>query len=173
LVKIEGKVSKEGPFDAVAAPSVRFTITNLGRVPGILRMLYTRCYLQREKFPERPVINGEAFRPAQNAIAAGMTGSDYPICEFEKSFSKQDWTDIIANRAIPVFTAILMYEGPLDYTYVDMVSYRIDLFEGNTYPLGIANYTNDQLSPGRISKGVGLTIPNIIWEPKEPTQPAK
>jgi hypothetical protein len=171
LVKVEGAVPKEGPFDSVATPSLSYTVTNLGRVPGILRTAYVRCYLQREKFPERPIVDTSQLHLAQNAIAAGLTGTGYPPCQFEKPFSKQDWLDIANSKAIPVYAAILIYEGPLDYTYVDTVSYRIDPFNGGgTYPLGIQHYTNEQTSTGRVSKGASLDLPNIIWKPETPPQ---
>jgi hypothetical protein len=166
LVKVDGSVPKEGPFDTIKTPTLHYTITNLGRVPGILRTAYIRCYLQREKFPDRPVVDTSQMHPAQNAIAAGMTGTEYPPCEFEQPFSKQDWLDMAAGRAVAVYTAILIYEGSLDYTYVDTVSYRVDLFGGGgIYPLGLQNYTNEQASPGRVSKGSDLNIPNVIWKP--------
>jgi len=139
----------------------------MGRVPGILRTIYIRCYLQRGKFPDHPFVDTSQLRLAQNAIAAGLTGTGYSPCRFEEPFSKQDWLDILNNKAIPVYTALLIYEGPLDYTYVDTVSYRIDPFDGGgVYPLGIQNYTNEQTSQGRVSKGAAVDLPNIIWKPE-------
>lgn len=168
LVKIDGAISKDGPFDSVATPSLRYTITNMGRAPGVLRSIYVRCYLQREKLPDRPVIDPNQLRMAQSAVAAGLTSPDYP-CQFEQPFSKQDWLDVAANRAIPIYTAVLVYEGSLDFTYIDTVSYRIDPFNGGLiYPLGIENYTNEQASSGRISKGATPTLPNIIWKTQPP-----
>lgn len=163
LVKVGASVSKEGPFDSVASPPLHFTITNMGRAPGILRSMYARCYLQRGKLPDLPIVDPSQMRFAQSAVAAGLTTPDYP-CEFEQPFSKQDWLDVAANTAIPIYTAVLVYEGPLDFTYIDTVSYRIDPFNGGLiYPLGLKNYTDDQTQSGRISKGAIPTIPNILW----------
>jgi hypothetical protein len=172
LVKVEGVIPKGGPFESVATPTLSYTIANLGRVPGILRTAYVRCHLQREKFPDLPIVDTSKFHFAQNAIAGGTTGTGYPPCEFEQPFSKQDWLDIANSKAIPVYTAILIYEGPLDHTYVDTVSYKIDPFNGGTiYPLGLQNYTNEQTSQGRVSKGATLSLPNIIWKPQAPIEP--
>jgi hypothetical protein len=172
LVKVDAPAPKEGPFDSVKTPTLHYTITNMGRVPGILRTMYVRCYLQRETFPDLPVVDTSKLRFAQNAIAAGTTGTEYPPCEFEQPFSKQDWLDVAAGKAIPVYTAILIYEGSLEYTYVDTVSYRVDLFSGGAiYPLGLQNYTNEQASPGRISKGATVNLANILWKPAALLQP--
>ena len=172
LVKVDGTAPKDRPFDSVATPTLSYTITNMGRVPGLLRTVYVRCYLQREKFPDRPIVDTSQMHMTQNAIAAGLTGPGYPPCQFDEPFSKQDWLDIANSKAVPVYTAILIYEGPLDYTYVDTVSYRVDPFVGGAiYPLGMQNYTNEQASQGRVSKGAALNLPNVIWKPQTLLQP--
>lgn len=168
LPKIEGKVSKEGPFDAVTPPIVHYTVHNIGRAPGILRSSYASCYVQRGPFPDQPIIDASKIRMAQIAIAAGVRSDDLPPCKFEQPITKQDWLDIVAGTAIPVLTTVMIYEGPLDYTYVDTTSFRLDLFEGAVYPLGLGNYSTDQTTPGRISKGTTVTIANVKFKPISP-----
>jgi hypothetical protein len=162
LAKIPHVATKEGPFNDIATPKLTYQIINLGRVPGILRVLYVRCFLQAGPFPEKPVIDGNRFRTAQSPIAAGLTSSDYP-CDFDAPFTEQDWRDIAAGKKTPIFMAVAMYESALDYTYASTATYAANLFEGQSYAVGNANYNADNGERGRITKGLTASIPNIIW----------
>ncbi len=158
-------MSKDGPFDAAVTPKMSYQITNLGRVPGILRLLYVRCFLQTKgDMPDRPVVSAKNFRPALNPIGASLTATEYPPCEFDTSFTEQDWKDIASGQKIPVFMAIAMYDGALDYTYIYTATYRVDVFCGRIYAIGNANYNYDHTERGRFINSPSITIPNVIWE---------
>jgi 16S rRNA G527 N7-methylase RsmG len=104
---------------------------------------------------------------AQNAIVTNAPPLDLPTCTFEEPLTKNDWLDVSSGKAVPVFIAIAIYEGSLDYTYVDTTSYRIDLFGGLAYPLGLNNYSHERAAPGRVSRGVTLDIANIKFKEKD------
>jgi hypothetical protein len=159
------QIPKDGPFKDVATPKVAYQIVNLGRVPGILRILYVRCFLQPAgPLPEKPAVDPKRFRQAQNPIAAGLTSTDYPPCDFDVPFTEQDWHDIAAGSKVPIFMAIAVYEGAFDYTYAYTATYAANLFEGHSYAIGDANYNTDNSERGRITKGATASIPNIIWD---------
>jgi hypothetical protein len=150
---------KDGP--AYPNPTVSYSVTNFGRVPAIIRLVYTQCFKVQQLSPN-PTYSRSKFKPAQSAIAAGATSADFPVCELDAPLIDTDWADIKADKNGIVFTAIFLYEGALDYTYVTTCTYKIDMFTGKAYPLGGTVYNYDKSERGRIIQGAQIPLPNIV-----------
>lgn len=148
---------KDGPNDT--APTISYSFTNLGRVPAIARLLYVRCFLAESL--GTPKFSRSKFRTAQSAIGAGTT-LDMPMCEFEQPFTEEDWADLKKSKKFAFLTALVLYEGALDYSYATAIAYQIDLFDGTAYAVGGVNYNYDQSERGRVTRGAGVALPNIV-----------
>ena len=68
--------------------------------------------------------------------------------------------------------AVILYEGALDYAYVDTTTYTIDPFQGHAFAIPDANYNGGHANPGRMTKGATPTIPNILWKTTETKLPS-
>jgi hypothetical protein len=115
-------VAKDGP--AELNPTISYSYANLGRVPAVIRLVYAQCFLAQQLSPN-PTYSRSKFQIAQNPIGAGLASTDPLVCELKAPLTTIDWADIIADKQAIIFTAIFLYEGALDYTYVTAVTYKI------------------------------------------------
>jgi hypothetical protein len=161
------------PKDATdqAAPNIAYTITNMGRVPAIIHLLYADCRLL-DVLPPKQTIDGNKIRPGLMAIGAGALHADTPQCEFDKRFTPEDWNDIRLGKKAAIFEAIFAYEGALDFTYVTSVLYRIDLFTGQAFAFGGSAYNYDDVIPGRLSKTDRMIFSRAVFS-NVPTESSK
>jgi hypothetical protein len=161
---------KDGPDDQ--SPQISYTATNMGRVPAVVRLIYSVCKLV-EKLDSQQTVDAAKFRPALTAIQAGLTNSEFPICTFEKPITAEDWADIRADKKMTVFEAIFAYEGALDSTYITSLAYKIDLFSGHAFVIGGSARNYDQKQQGRLSETGKITFPKVSVSPvPEPPPPA-
>jgi hypothetical protein len=163
-------VPKDGPDQP--APKISYSVTNMRRVPAVIRLLYAQCTLIETLSPKQTVDRSK-FRTALTAIGGGLTNLNWPVCEFEKPFTAEDWVGLRSGKKIAIFEAAFVYEGALDFTYVTSLAYRIDLFTGDAFAIGGSPYNYDESERGRFSKTDKMTFSKMIFSQPTPssTQP--
>jgi hypothetical protein len=140
-------------------PQIQYTITNIGRVPGIARMIYTDCFITGA-LDKIPVYKKGKFRTAQSAISGNNSLADFPptICE---NITAEDYAAVKAKTKGFVFQALVMYEGALDFTYAIASTYSIDITANHFFAVGGPAYNYDTSEKGR-PNGNPPPLPKII-----------
>jgi hypothetical protein len=154
---ITGKFNKPDGTEN-SNPQIAYSIANIGRVPGIARMVYAECSL-KTAFDGLPILSKSKFRSAQTAIGGNLTATEFPpvICG---GMTPENWTAIHSKAKTIIFQAVVMYEGALNYTYVAMATYTVDPDTGYFYAVGGDDYNYDTSEKGRGS-GKPHTLPKI------------
>jgi hypothetical protein len=146
-------VQPSGPKDP--NPHIIYSITNLGRVPGVIRIIYAEAIL-RGIDPLDPIATyrKDKFMYARSMIGGGgkIAPTHLPPVSFNKAISEQDYIDIKEDRNIILFKILLIYSGPLDFTYYSAVAYKIDINTGLSYPIGGDAYNYEKTEKGRATK---------------------
>jgi hypothetical protein len=146
-------VQPNGPNDL--SPHITYSISNLGRVPGIIRAIYAEAIL-REKGPLDRIVTyrEEKFTFARTPIPGGLKtvpNSLLPV-SFDEPVGEQDYVDVKDGTKMILFKVLLVYSGPLDFTYYSAIANRIDINTGGNYPVGGDAYNYEKTEKGRATK---------------------
>jgi hypothetical protein len=153
---------KDGPYPSEdKTPTITYTVTNIGRVPGVIRSAYIECFVKNE-LPLPPKYFANKMRGSLNAISPNITGTTFPPCTFDSPITPFNWAALKTSNENIFFIAWLIYEGALNATYISGVAFRIDPFTGDAYPTFNAEYNYDRTAQGRLSEGATVPIPNLI-----------
>jgi hypothetical protein len=163
-------VQPNGPKDP--RPHITYSITNLGRVPGVIRMIYAEAVLRgtdpldpvatyrKDKFTYAQTPPGGGYKTAPNTLL--------PV-SFDEAGSEQDYIDVKDGRKIILFKVLLVYSGPLDFTYYSAIAYRIDIATGANYPVGGYAYNYEKTEKGRPTAITKITPEIRIVDAPEPS----
>jgi hypothetical protein len=149
-------VQSNGPTDPIR--HITYSITNLGRVPGVLRMSYVEAMI-REAVDPIATYRKDKFMYAQNPIGGGqkLIQNQLPPVSFDEAISERDYTDAKNGGNMVMLKILLVYSGPLDFTYYSAAMYRIDLNTGHNYAIGGPVYNYEITEKGRPTATTVLT----------------
>ena len=155
---ITGKFNKPDGTEN-SNPQIAYSVANIGRVPGIARVVYANCSL-KTVFDGLPNFSKGEFHSAQTAIGGNRTTTDFPpaVCE---GMTAENWAAVHSKAKTIIFQAIIMYEGALDYTYAVISTYSVDIDTGYFYAIGGDDYNYDTSERGRGS-GKPHPLPKIV-----------
>jgi hypothetical protein len=131
-------------------PYITYSIINLGRAPGIIRISYAEAVI-RETLDTIATYRRDKFATAQSPIGGGHTIPPTHLLpvSFDEAISERDYSDARDGKKMVLLKVLLLYSGPLEFTYYSAVAYRIDINTGNSYPVGGATYNYEKTEKGR------------------------
>jgi hypothetical protein len=154
-------IPRDGPYPtADATPTIAYTITNFGRVPGVIRSAYVECFVN-DGLPTPPRYSAENMHGALNAIGPNLTSAGLPPCKLNSPITSFDWALLKSNTKSVFLITWMIYEGALNATYISGVAYRIDPFTGDAFPTTNAEYNYDRTVEGRLSQGTPVPMPYL------------
>jgi len=159
LPKPSQNISRDGPFPASdKTPTITYSITDLGRVPAIIRATYVDCFVDSTP-PSPPRFFPEKVLPSLIAIGINNVGYAPEFgCTFDPPLTLFEWDALKNGTKNIYFVYGLVYEGALDATYISRAIFRIDPFSGKAFPVDATSYNYDRTVSGRVSQGISVPI---------------
>ena len=140
-------VQPNGPTDST--PYVDYSFINVGRVPGVLKLVDVECLILKE-LPPVPEFHQNKFHRADNAIGSGaIAGSNtapvvLPKCDFAEPITDEIYNELRSGQKFIFFQALILYNGALDFSYSRMVGSRYDFSTSTFYDVGLIYNREDQ-----------------------------
>ena len=112
-------------------------------------MIYAEAMLRgTDQFPIATYRKGK-FTDMHITLGGGYNTVPALPVFFDDVISEQDYIDARSGKKMVLFKVLLIYSGPLDFTYYSAVAYSIDINTGVNYPAGGHAYNYEKTEKGR------------------------
>jgi hypothetical protein len=148
-------------------PKISYSITNLGRVTAGIRLIYADAMLKNGWGPPARY-KQQRFLAAQQPVTNGATIREHLFATFDTDLVPQDYIDIANGAKSVLVQFMVVYGGPLNFTYTVATTYLLDVKTGLNYATGGDDYNFEKTQDGRAA----TLHPDIQIIPAPPPQQA-